>query len=243
MNLNERLNYLGMLEYLTLNKDEKVSSSNKDASERYVRLKKQYPNINTYLFNNNVNVARQLKNTSRSNQQLYNSIRNTQFTNLPVNLQKKIFTMAANTPKSAFTIGAVSKNARNATKYKRAAALINKGRIKYLQSSKTLNEVKNKNIPFKLLKLALGMKNKKGIGALYKERQEHMKKFRNLQQHEVPQVNNGFVRYYVNSAWNPRHHYFEEYYYQVENGKIYFIHDRFYQGGRGFSNRRYIGKI
>lgn len=241
--LNNRLNYLGMLEYLTLHKGEKISASNKAAAERYVKLKKKYPNINKYLFRNTVNVTRRLKNTSRSNQHLYNSIRNTRFNNLPANLQKKIFTMAANTPKRAFTVGAVSKNARNATKYKRTAALINKARSKYLRSSKTLNEVKNKNIPFKLLKLALGMKNKKGIGALHKERGEHMKKFRNLQQHEVPQVNNGFVRYYVNSTWNPRHHYFEEYYYKIENGKIYFIHDRFYQGGRGFSDRRYIGKV
>ena len=41
MNLNERLNYLEILEYLTSHKGEKVSASNKKAAERYVKLKKQ----------------------------------------------------------------------------------------------------------------------------------------------------------------------------------------------------------
>lgn len=123
------------------------------------------------------------KNTAR---------RHTQFNNLPLELQRKIFTMAASGPLQALKVGAISKVARNETKYKRAAARINKARWAHITSPMTRAEYLHNNIPHRLGRMALRMGNNQGIGPQYKIRENIKKNFRNRISKSPPtNVNNG----------------------------------------------------
>jgi len=130
------------------------------------------------------------KNTSR---------RATSFNNLPVNVQRKIFMMAASGPMQSFKVGAISKEARNVTKYKRAAARIDKARWKYITSPNTRGEYLHNNIPNKLGRMAYRMGNDQGIGSQYKIRENIKKNFRNRILPKGPtNVNNGIL-YFQNN--------------------------------------------
>ena len=110
------------------------------------------------------------KNTSR---------RLTSFNNLPLNVQRMIFAMAASGPMQARKVGAISKEARNVTKYKRAAARINKARWKYITSFETRGRYMHNNIPHRLGRMAERMGNNQGIGPQYRNRENIKKNFRN----------------------------------------------------------------
>lgn len=105
--------------------------------------------------------------------------KNTSLSNLPNNMWRKIFLMAATGPMQARKIGAVSKLARNETKYKRAAARINKARWKYITSPNTRIEYLHNNIPHRLGRMAERMGNTQGVGRQYRIRENVKKNFKN----------------------------------------------------------------
>lgn len=133
------------------------------------------------------------KNTSR---------RLTSFNNLPVNIQRIIFAMAASGPMQARKVGAISKEARNVTKYKRAAARINKARWKYITSFNTRGRYLHNNIPHRLGRMAERMGNNQGIGPQYRIRENIKKNFRNRILHQGPSwVNNNGTQYFRNNMF------------------------------------------
>lgn len=134
------------------------------------------------------------KNTSR---------RTTQFNNLPLEIQRIIFQKAATGPMQARKVGAISKEARNVTKYKRAAARINKARWAHITSPRTRGEYLHNNIPHRLGRMALRMGNNQGIGPQYRIRENIKKNFRNRilpRGHTNVNENNG-TRYFENNRY------------------------------------------
>jgi hypothetical protein len=131
-----------------------------------------------------------------------NSRRNASWNNLPENIQRIIFQKAASGPMQARKVGAISKLARNATKYKRAAGRINKARWAYITAGDTRGEYLHNNIPHRLGRMAERMGNNQGIGSQYRIRENIKKNFRNRILPKGPtNINNSQIRYYENNRY------------------------------------------
>lgn len=125
--------------------------------------------------------------------------RKTKFNNLPIEIQRKIFAMASSGPLQSKKVGAISKEARNVTKYKRSASRIDKARWAYITSTNTRMSYLHNNIPHSLGRMAERMGDNQGIGRQYRIRENIKKNFRNriLPKGSTNQNNN--IQYFENS--------------------------------------------
>ena len=99
-------------------------------------------------------------------------------------------------------VGAISKEARNVTKYKRAAGKINKARWKMITSPNTRGEYLNNNIPHRLGRMAERMGNNQGIGSQYRIRENIKKNFRNrILPRGHTNANESGTRYFENNRY------------------------------------------
>jgi hypothetical protein len=129
-----------------------------------------------------------------------NKRRNASWNNLPENIQRIILLHAASGPMQARKVGAISKGARNVTKYKRAAGRINKARWAYITSGRTRGEYLHNNIPHRLGQMAERMGNNQGIGSQYRIRENIKRNFRNRILPKGPTNINNQTRYYENNT-------------------------------------------
>lgn len=119
--------------------------------------------------------------------------------NLPLNIQRLIFGMAAQSgPGQRAKIAQVSKVGRNTVIHKMAADKINRARRKMIRGA-YFNYLQN-NIPKRFGTMASRMGNR-GVGRMYTQRENIKRNFKNRILPRVPNdVNNGNRYYYTNNS-------------------------------------------
>ena len=182
--------------------------------------------------------GRVLKKTSPRSGRVLNKTapRSTQFSNLPLNVQRKIFlSAAASGPMQESAISQISKTARDALKYKTAARKIDWARRKMLTSANAFWRYQTNNIPNKLGKMAVRMPYRSSVARFYTEREARKKNFKNR---ILPRGHNN-----INNNTGTRSFYNNRFTYDLNRNGILRIRSS-YTGPHGIQHlEKYIGKI